>query len=218
MKTKHESNSNNNICGICTLGQQNREAETKSREKEGEILSVVPSDICDTIETPSLKGEQYFITFTDETTGRVSIGLLCLKDQAIVAFQADSTRAEKTRRKEIKSLWSDSGGEYINHWQGFKEYLESAEIQNKVSTPYSPVQNCLVELMNRKLVASARYVLENSKLKNEFWGSAILTAGHIHNRLPSRSHGDLSSIQHSTAKSQGLGTGEYLGLRHRYLY
>jgi len=84
MKIKDGNNCTNKICAICTLGRQQREAETKSRAKAGEVLSVVHIDICGPMETPSMKGEWYFITFTDETTGRVSISLLRSKDQALV--------------------------------------------------------------------------------------------------------------------------------------
>jgi len=89
--------------------------------------------------------------------------------------------------------------------QGFKKYLEGAGIQHRVSTPYSPAQKGRAERMNRTLVESARCMLEDSKLQKEFWGPAILTAGHIHNRLPSRSHGDISPIQHWTGQVPGIG-------------
>jgi len=121
----------------------------------------------------------------------------------IVAFQAYRARAEKASGKEIKLLQSDGGGEYIN--QGFKKYLEGAGIQHRVSTPYSPAQNGLAERMNRTLVVSVRCMLEDSKLPKEFWGPAIVTAGHIHNRLPSWSHGDISPIQHWTGHVPGIG-------------
>jgi len=59
--------------------------------------------------------------------------------------------------------------------------------------------------MNRTVVESARCMLEDSKLQKEFWGPAIVTAGHIHNRLPSRSPDDISPIQHWTGQVPGIG-------------
>ena len=64
------------ICGICALGRQNREAQTKRREKPTQLLVIVHSDICGPMQTPGLNGERYLITFTDEKSGRVSISLL----------------------------------------------------------------------------------------------------------------------------------------------
>lgn len=202
IKVNDGHNCTNKICEICTLGRQHREAETNSREKAGEALSVVHTDIGGAIEMPNLKGEWYFITFTDETTCLLSISVLHSKDQALAAFQVYRARAEKASGKEMKSLRSDGGAEYMN--QGLKKYLESAVIQSRVTTPHSPAQNGLAERMNRTVVESARCMLEDSKLQKEFWGPAILTAGHIHNRLPSRSHGDISPNQHWTGQVPGI--------------
>ena len=76
------------ICGVCALGRQHKEAETKGREKATQLLSVVHSDLCGPRETATLNGERYFITFTDEISGRVSISLLPIKDAALSQFQA----------------------------------------------------------------------------------------------------------------------------------
>jgi len=48
-------------------------------------------------------------------------------------------------------------------------------------------------------------MLEDSKLRNSIWGLAVLTAAHIHNRIPSRSHEDMSPEQHWTGKKPGIG-------------
>ena len=42
-------------------------------------------------------------------------------------------------------------------------------------------------------------------LMNIFWGHAVLTAAHIHNRVPSHSHEDLSPLEHWTGKAPGIG-------------
>ena len=68
------------ICGICALGRQHNEAQTKTREKPSELLSIVESDLCGPMQTTGINGEKYFGTFTDEKSGRVSISLLRTKD------------------------------------------------------------------------------------------------------------------------------------------
>jgi len=45
------------------------------------------------MQTASLHGERYFITFTDEMSGRVSVCLLHSKDGALAAFQTYQARA-----------------------------------------------------------------------------------------------------------------------------
>ena len=191
------------ICGICALGRQHKEAETKARERATELLQVIHTDLCGPMQTPTLKEEKYFITFTDEMSGRVSICLLKSKDGALAAFEAYRARAEKTSGREIKSLRSDGGGEYVG--KRFQHYLQKAGIQHIVSPPYSPAQNGLAERMNRTIMENARCLLQDSKLGMQFWGEAVLTAAHIHNRLPTPTRKDLSPIAHWTGKEPGLG-------------
>ena len=59
-------NSAEKICGICAMGRQHKEAQTKTREKPSELLSMVHSDLCGPMQTPSINGERYFVTFIDE--------------------------------------------------------------------------------------------------------------------------------------------------------
>ena len=74
----------------------------------------------------------------------------------------------------------------------FQKYLAEGGIEHRISPPYSPAQNGLAERMNKTIMDNARCMLEDSKLRNSFWGLAVLTAADIHNRIPSRSHEDMS--------------------------
>lgn len=191
------------LCGICALGRQHREAETGTREKATELLQVIHTNVCGPMQTPTLTGERYFIAFTDEMSGRVSISLLSSKDGALAAFQAYRARAEKTSGKAIKIMRSDGGGEFLN--KRFQQYLRDAGIQHTVSPRYSPAQNGLAERMNRTIMENARCILQDSTLSQTFWGEAVLTAAHIHNRLPSPAWNDMSPIAHWSGKEPGLG-------------
>jgi len=202
MKISNTTQSQATICGICALGRQHKEAGTGTREKASDILNVILSDLCGPMQTLCLTGEKYFITFIDEASGRVSISLLRTKDGALTAFQAYRAHAEKPSRKEILSLRSDGGGEYMS--KEFRKYLADSRIQHIVSPAYSPSQNGRAARMNRTIMGSARCVLEDLKLRKEFWGYAVLAAAHIHNRLPSRTHNDLSPLQHWTGKEPGI--------------
>jgi len=54
---------------------------------------------------------------------------------------------------------------------------------------------------------NARWILEDLHLGKEFGGYAVLTAAHIHNRLPSRtgSHSNISPLEHWTSKQPEIG-------------
>jgi len=203
MEVNNKSESTPKICGICAQGRQHKEAGTKRREKCREILAIVHSDLCGPMQTVGLNGERYFVTFIDEMSGRVSIALLNTKDGAIKAFESYRARAEKSSGKVIKVFRNDGGGEYLN--REFKKYLTEAGIQHIVSPPYTPSQNGLAERTNRTIMENARCILEDSKLGKEFWGYAVLNATHIYNRLPSRSHNDISPLEHWTGKIAEIG-------------
>jgi len=191
------------VCGICALGRQHKESETKSRERATELLQVIHTDVCGPMQTATLNGEKYFIAFTDEMSGRVSIRLLHSKAGGLAAFQDNRARAEKTSGKQIKSLRSDGGGEYLS--KSFQQYLQESGIQHTVTPRYSPAQNGLAERMNRTIMENARCILQDSKLSNAFWGEAVLTSAHIHNRLPSHTCKDSSPIAYWTGQEPGLG-------------
>jgi len=203
MRVKKERDDTSKVCPVCALGRQHKEAQTKEREKPTELLSVVHSDLCGPMQTTSINGERYFITFTDEMSGRVSIYLLPTKEGALAAFQAYRARAEKSSGKEIKAIRTDGGGEYLN--KQFLQHLKEDGIHHIVSPPYSPAQNGLAERMNRTIMEGARCLLEDAKISKEFWGHAVLTAAHIHNRLPSGSHKSISPIEHGTGRTPSIG-------------
>ena len=48
-------------------------------------------------------------------------------------------------------------------------------------------------------------MLHDSKLDEKFWRQAVLTAAHIHNHGPSRSHNNNATLKYWTGKSPGLG-------------
>jgi len=164
---------------------------------------VVRSDICGPMQVSTITGEKYFITFMYEKSGRIAVTLPQRKDQALQAFQAYQAWAEQEARRRIEALRIDGGGEYASH--NFQRYLKSAGIVHCVSPPYTSSQNGFAERANRTLMEGAHCMIADSKHNNEFWGYAVATAAHIHNRLPSRSHEDRSLLQHWTGTVPSIG-------------
>jgi len=59
--------------------------------------------------------------------------------------------------------------------------------------------------MNRTIMEGARCLLEDVKISKEVWGHGVLTAAHIHNRLPSASHRGISPMEHWRGKAPSIG-------------
>jgi len=201
--SEKEAGSSSKICETCASGRQHKESITGSREKARELLGVVHSDICGPMQVSTLSGERYFITFIDEMSGRIAVTLLKAKCEALGVFQAYKARAEKEAGREIKRFRTYGGGEYVT--QAFRSYLGINGISHSLSPPYIPSHNGLAERANRTLMESARCMLHEAGLDKQFWGFAVATAAHIHNRLPSRFHQDGSPLEHWTGKEPTIG-------------
>ena len=102
------------ICTVCAAGRQHREAMTGRREKTENLLENIHSDVCGPMETPTLAGERYFVTFIDKASGRLAVSLIRSKADVLENFIAYRQQAEKETGRQIKSLRSDGGGEYVN--------------------------------------------------------------------------------------------------------
>ena len=85
------------------------------------LQASVHTDVCGPMQTATLSGEHYCVTFIDEASGRIAIALLWHKGEVFENFVAYRGRAEKETGKVIKTLRSDGGGEYIN--AQFLKYL-----------------------------------------------------------------------------------------------
>ena len=181
------------VCTTCAAGRQHKETMTGTREKTENLLQNIHSDVCGPMETPTLTGERYFVTFIDEASGRLAVSLMRSKADVLENFTAYRQRAEKDTGRQIKCLRSDGGGEYVN--RRFTTYLREAGIVKVTTPPYTPAQNGIAERANRTLTEAARCMLQDAGLGNEYWGYAILAATHIINRMPSRVHGNKSPYE-----------------------
>jgi len=186
------------VCETCAIGRQHKEAMTGTRKKATELLDILHSDICSPMQVSTISGERYFITFIDEKSGRIAVTLLKAKSEALGTFSTYGMDAEKEAGRGIRVFRTDGGGEY--NGQQFKSYLRSCGMTHSISPPYTPKQNGIAERANRTIMKVARCMVGDAQLDKFFWGFAVATAAHIHNRLPSRAHGDLSTLEHWTGR------------------
>jgi len=76
-------------CSTCRKGKQTCNAIPRiTEERSSEVLGRVFSDLCRLMETPTLEGYQYFITFMDDFSCYTHIGFCKSKDEALAVFKA----------------------------------------------------------------------------------------------------------------------------------
>lgn len=110
--------------------------------------------------------------------------MLSSKDKALEAFRKFKLSIEKQTGKEIKTLRTDGGGEFMS--REFSNFCEEAGIARHFTAPYSPQKNGVVERRNRTVVAMCQSFLKERKLSIELWGEAVRHSVYIFNRLPTR--------------------------------
>ena len=90
---------------------------------------------------------------------------------------------ENQTEKKIKALRTDNGGEFFK--KEFEEFCKKCGIARQKTTPYTPQQNGVAEIMNRTLMEKARSMLSGTGLGQEFWAEVVETAYYLVNRSPS---------------------------------
>ena len=67
------------------------------------------------MQTPSLTGNVYFMSFIDDYSRKTWVYLLKQKSQAFDVLKSFQTMAQKESNKFIKILRLDAGGEYMSN-------------------------------------------------------------------------------------------------------
>ena len=176
-------NDNHDKCEICIQAKMTKLPFPKS-ERNSEILQIIHSDICELNGNLTRGGNRYFATFIDDYSRYTYVYLMKHKDEVFDKFKVYKSIVENQKEKKIKILRSDRGGEYFP--ANFSSFCEEHGIIHQRTSPYTPQQNGLAERKNRTLVDMVNSMLLSSKLPFNLWGEALISACHIHNRIPSK--------------------------------
>ena len=173
------------LCESCIKGKLHRTPfpSTTSRRAEDK-LQVVHSDVCGKVNSKSLSGGEYFLTFVDDSTRYVWVYILKQKSEVFERFLEWKIMVEKSTGKKLQTLRTDNGGEYTSH--KFEAYLKSEGVKHELTIPRTPEQNGVAERLNRTLMESVRSMLIGGQLPQRFWAEALATAVYIRNRSPTK--------------------------------
>ena len=120
-----------NFCKPCIESKHNRQKFPKvGGKRASEILELVHTDVCGEIETKSLSGKKYFLTFIDDKSRYLWTYAIRKKSEVFEKFLNWKNMEEKSSGKKLKKLRSDNGGEYIS--SEFTKYLETEGIHGHV--------------------------------------------------------------------------------------
>ena len=194
MKFQPSETENKEACDGCMKGKQSRNSFPRDQATRAkEILDLVHSDVCGPMQTKSLGGNRYFVTFIDDKSRYTAIYFMQRKDEVFNKFKEYEAMMMNVTGKKIKTLRSDNGGEYTS--KVFSDYLKSQGIQRQFTIPRTPKQNGVAERMNRTIQETARSMIHGAGLSDEFWAEAVLTAVILRNRGPTKAVNDMTPYQ-----------------------
>jgi len=135
------------------------------------------------MQTPSIGGSHYVLTFIDDYTRKTWVFLLKQKSEVFEHFHQYMDLVENKSGYYIKVLRIDKGGEYISN--DFLRFCWEHGI-HKQFTRYTPQQNGVVERKNRTIMDMAS-MLKAKNFPNDYWDKAITCAAYILNRCATKS-------------------------------
>ncbi|CAL9012443.1 unnamed protein product [Prunus brigantina] len=163
------------ICSGCAIGKSHRSSFDKEKAwRASQPLELIHSDICGPMQTITLGGNRYFLTFIDDHTRMCWVFFLQHKSQAFNIFKRFKNMVELQSGYQIKKLRSDRGGEYTS--LEFSKFCEEMGLERQLTIAYSPQQNGVAERKNRTVMEMARTMMHEKKIPFKFWAEAVNTA------------------------------------------
>ena len=136
------------------------------------VLQLVHSDLCGPMQTQSIGGAKYFVTFIDDYSRCCAVYFMKYKSEVPDKFKEFEVTTTNGAGRAIGTLRTDNGGGYLSH--AFQNYLKEKGIRHELTVPHTPKQNGVSERMNRTLVQSARSMIAHAGLSNIFLGRSYL--------------------------------------------
>ena len=114
-------------------GEQTRNSFQKGQAAHAtELLETVNSDVYGPLQTTSLGGHYYFVTFIDDKSRFTAKYFVKNKDEVLQKFKDFEDMATNITGQRIKNLRSDNGGEYISKkFNDFSKVFQRREVSQE---------------------------------------------------------------------------------------
>ena len=153
----------------------------QSKTEYKEIGDIIFTDGWGPAQTTGIRGEHYYVSFTDGVTQCTQIHFMKKKD--VLRHIKDYQAFIKTQTsKNLKAMWFDGGGEYIDH--EVIDYLKSCRIQYEIIAAHSPAQNGIAEHLNHTLIEHICTMMLKHNIPYFLWPEAVAYACYLKNRSP----------------------------------
>lgn len=178
------------FCEPCVLGKATGNPFMDTRQKTSRPLERVHTDVSGRMETQSIEGSNYYVTFIDDFTHHIVTYPIARKSNVLEKFKIYHNMATTHFNVKLEHLRCDGGSEYTS--MNFKQYLAENGIRAEYNVPYNPKLNGVAERANRTILEKARSMRGDSGLSKCIWSEAVMTATYLINRSPT------AALKHKT--------------------
>ena len=146
-------------------------------------FELVHTDVWGPSRSTSTLRFRYFVTFIDDYSRCTWLFLMKTRVELFSIFQKFHAEIRTQFNTSIRILRSDNTIEYFS--TPFSSFMSSHGILHQSSCAYTSQKNGVAELKNRHLVETTHTLLLHHKVRQRFWGDAILASCYLINRMPS---------------------------------
>ena len=171
-------------CVRCIKCKLTRKPLTTRTSHATEPLQLVYCDISGPLET-AIGGSRETLLFIEKATRHTDEYILKWKSKGVWKLKELKAVREKELGEQLKRFRTDGGGQYT--LKKYTEFLNSEAIVNKMTTPFSPLLNGVVEQVILTIMKCVPYMLDDSGLSRKNWAFAVLVGFYLKNRIPTRS-------------------------------
>jgi transposase InsO family protein len=124
------------------------------------------------------------------------------KSETFKTFKKFKVMVEKMTGKNIRSLRSNRGSEYLSNQ--FKSYCENHGIRRFLTAPYTPQQDDVTKRKNRIILDMVRSMIKTKEMPKKIWAEVVQCAVYIQNQCPH------VFLNNRTPKNSGVDTNQML--------
>ncbi|KAM1783076.1 hypothetical protein ACFX15_040556 [Malus domestica] len=127
----------NETCERCVFGKHHKDPfEAGKAERATKPLELINTDVCGPMQTTTISGNRYFLTFIDDYSRMCWVYFIRFKSKVFTIFKMFKAMVEFQIGYQIKRLRSDMEGEYTS--QAFNVLCEDVGLEKQLNVAYSP--------------------------------------------------------------------------------
>jgi hypothetical protein len=168
------------LCSSCSINKAHQLSFRPTSFQSHAPLDISYTDLWGPAHCVGLDGSRYYLIFINHYTKYMWFYPINAKSCVKSIFPQFKQLVEKRFQSQIKSLYSDNGGEYIS----LKHFLSLYGISHYTTASHTPQQNGVSECQHRHLVETGLTLLQDANLRLSYWPHAFHTATYLINHQP----------------------------------